>query len=899
MSPKSSDGPRRPRLPWIGKASRVKAWLATAAKGAARVFTRLPPRRRRVVVAAVVVTLIGGIAWLRCGPLPDGLIDEPMQRSTIVRDRHGVVLYEARAWDGTRGTRLVGAALPDHLVHATIAAEDHRFRAHPGVDPIAIVRAAVRNVWAGHTVEGGSTITQQTVKLLLAAQADGPRARGWGAKLYEAVLALRLEHRLTKADILALYLNTASYGNQLAGAERASYAYFGCPSSLLTPAQAAFLAALPQRPSRFNPYNDARVAQARQRRIIERMRTLGYLSDAEAGHALAERLRLSRETPAFRAPHFVEMVIAQATPGASGVSGVSGTSGVSRPSELTTTLDAELQAEVQGIITRERASLDRIGAHNVAVVVLDNATGGWLAWEGSGQYADADHGGTINGVLTPRQPGSALKPFTYALAFEQGYAPSSVLADVPSHFPTAEAGVLYSPRNYDGRFRGPLRARMALAGSENVPAVALLSELSVPSLVRFLRQAGLSTFDKTAAHYGLGLTLGNAEVRLDELVAAYATFARGGTWMAPRAVLSSAAAALAPATAAASASSASSLSTAMASAAPSSSPAVRLVSDRTAFWITDILSDPDARAFVFGRGGSLEFPFAVAVKTGTSQAYRDNWTVGYTREVTVGVWVGNFDRQPLRSSSGVAGAGPIFHSVMLAAVARQRGHVAIDDSPLMSAPDGLTRTTICALSGQRANEWCPTQASEWVDADAPAIPCSWHHRADEGLITIWPDAYRVWARQQGLLFDRLPPLERVARPASADTPGPHVVLASSPATADARAVIADEHASERVVANTQRAIVRATASGDEPLRIVDPPPDAIFLYDPTLRREFQTLPLRVTGARGGDIEWLVDGRVVGRSSSDAPLHWPLVLGRHVITARDAHARTAETAILVK
>ncbi len=386
---------------------------------------------------------------------------------------------------------------------------------------------------------------------------------------------------------------------------------------------------------------------------------------------------------------------------------------------------------MQGIIERERAALDKAGAHNVAVVVLDNATGGWLAWEGSGNYQDQEHGGAINGALTPRQPGSALKPFTYALAFEDGRDPSSVLADVPSHFPTAEPGVLYSPRNYDGRFRGPLRARVALAGSENVPAVALLSDLGVPALVRFLRHAGFSTFDKTASHYGLGLTLGNAEVRLDELVGAYAAFARGGVWIRPHAIVIGV----------------------VDERARSVSARCALVSERTAFWITDVLSDPEARAYAFGRGGSLEFPFPVAVKTGTSQAYRDNWTIGYTREVTVGVWVGNFDREPLRSSSGVAGAGPIFHSVMMAAVQRLRGHVTIDDQPLMPAPAGVTRARICALSGMRANEWCPMQATEWVAAEADALPCSWHHHADEGLLTIWPDRYRTWARAQGLLHD--------------------------------------------------------------------------------------------------------------------------------------------------
>ncbi len=278
------------------------------------------------------------------------------------------------------------------------------------------------------------------------------------------------------------------------------------------------------------------------------------------------------------------------------------------------------------------------------MLVLDNARAEWLAWEGSGSYADRDHGGTINGALALRQPGSALKPFTYALGFETGATPATVLPDIPASYPTAQPGVLYTPRNYDGTFHGPLRVRQALAGSQNVPAVALASTIGVPDVLRFLKSVGFTAFDRNAAHYGLGLTLGNAEVTLAQLVGAYAVLARGGIWIEPRAAADEAAA-----------------------------PPKRVMSSRAAYWVTDVLADPEARAYVFGRGGSLEFPFTVAVKTGTSQAYRDNWTIGYTREVTVGVWVGNFDRQPLVGSSGVTGAGPIFHAVMMAAQHHVRG----------------------------------------------------------------------------------------------------------------------------------------------------------------------------------------------------------------------------------
>jgi penicillin-binding protein 1C len=417
-----------------------------------------------------------------------------------------------------------------------------------------------------------------------------------------------------------------------------------------------------------------------------------------------------------------------------------------------------------------------------------------------------------------------LKPFTYALAFEQGRGPESVLPDIPSHFPTAEAGVLYSPRNYDGQYRGPLLARRALAGSENVPAVALASEVGVSTLLRFLKAAGLSTFDKTPAYYGLGLTLGNAEVRLDELVAAYSVFAREGTWTAPTALLGS-----------------------------PTSPGREVLSPRTAFLITDILSDPEAREYAFGRGSYLDFPFPVAVKTGTSQAYHDNWTVGYTRDVTVGVWVGNFDRARLRNSSGVTGAGPIFHAVMLAAT---RGRESVSAHAVLPPPQGLEQVTICALSGMRANSWCPSRAREWGDAGAEALPCAWHHQSDEGLLTIYPPEYRAWTLTSG----------------QAD-------LDPRPSTLDPR---------------TAPRAPRASA-----FSIANPPAGAIYSVDPTLRRDFQALPLRAATPRPTTITWFVNGRTVGQASSDKAVSWPLAVGRHEIEARDAGGRRARTSVIVK
>jgi len=708
------------------------------------------------------IALVALASWIYFGPVPSiSVVETP-----AILDRNGVVLAEPLSARGERSQWLRADALPPSVVNATIAAEDKRFFAHHGVDPIAVMRAAWHDVKRLRLAEGGSTITQQVAKLMLR---EGDR--GLIAKAHEAIVAVRLERHYNKKEILALYLNLAPYGNQSTGISRASRLYFGAAPEDLTAAQAAYLASLPQRPGAFNPLRDGRRAMKRQQLVLAKMRSLNFITARDLEVARTERLRFEHGDRDAIAQHFIERLTISG--------GATGASPVGR--QVVTTVDAKLQREVQGIVRAQEQDLLNHGAHSVAVAVLDNKTGEWLAWEGSGDYFGEEFGGAIDGVTTLRQPGSALKPFTYALAFERGDDPATVLADVPSHFPTAEQGVVYTPRNYDGRFRGPLRVRAALAGSENVPAVAMASKLGPASLMRFLRRAGFSDFDKNADYYGVGLTLGDAEVRLEHLVAAYAMFARGGVYIEP----------------------------VMLKGQPSRVQR-RVVSARTAFWITDILSDASAREFVFGRGGNLEFPFPVAVKTGTSQAYRDNWTVGYTRDVTVGVWVGNFDRKSLRNSTGVTGAGPIFHSVMLAAQERARGPLPAD-LPIIEPPNDVERVPVCALSGLRPSTYCPNVTTEWVASEAPVKFCSWHH---SGGTIDWPPEYRAWAQT-------------------------------------------NEH---HTIAPPKIASNRA------PLQILSPPNGATYLIDPTLRMAYQSLKLR---ASTSNVSWNIDERKV--TSTDWPL----------------------------
>jgi penicillin-binding protein 1C len=384
-------------------------------------------------------------------------------------------------------------------------------------------------------------------------------------------------------------------------------------------------------------------------------------------------------------------------------------------------------------------------------------------------------------------------------------------------------------------------------------------------VARLLRRAGLTSLDNNTAHYGLGLTLGNAEVRLDELTAAYAIFARGGTRVVPRFIAKL-----------------------DGTPQPPASALERVVSDRTAVWITDILSDADARAYVFGRGGSLEFPFSVAAKTGTSQSYFDNWVVGYTKDVTVGVWVGNFDRMPLRGSSGVTGAGPIFHAVMLAAVERLNGSLPIGDRrPILDAPADLVRSELCATSGMPAGDACPTRVSEWMPAGANAERCTWHHASDDGLITVLPEAYGEWAQNERLLSARTIVAGRDAR-----MPGRPIQRPDS-------APVAEPAGALNARLDTRKPSASDTSATAGDLKIVRPLGGAVFLIDPTLRPEFQTLALNARSSAPGHLEWFVDGSAVGSAEAGTAIRWPLVRGRHDVVVRDGAGRSASTRIEVR
>lgn len=635
---------------------------------------------RALLFCAIFVLLCG--AWIWLTPFETALLSEQNITSTRIVDRYGRGLREVLGSSEGRARAVAIDDISGHLISATVHAEDQRFWSHYGVDPLAIARASWQNTRNLAVVSGASTLTQQVVKLLR----SGNRSRSLPNKFEEAVLAIRLEKVASKREILAQYLNRAPYGNQLFGVSAASWMYFNKPPAQLSLAESALLAAIPRAPSLYNPYENLAGAQKVQQRILKMMRQREVISAEQYKNAAAEKLVIRRPDRRVLAPHFSEYVLQTVRPEV----------GDARPQLIQTTLDLDLQKTVQGIVRAELARLEDRNVHQAAVLVLNTQTNEILAWVGSQNYWDDTFAGANDGVLQLRQPGSALKPFVYGLYFEQGHRASEILADFPREFP-AEKGT-YIPKNYDHRYHGPLSARAALASSLNIPAVMVAQEVGVESILSTLGELGMRTFDEEAAHYGLGIALGNGEVRLRDLTAAYATLGRLGERKALRIVLDD--------------------------TLQTSAKNAQIYTPETAYILLDILSDDTARAQGFGRFSALYFPYRVAAKTGTSDGFRDNWTFGVTPDYTVGVWAGNFDASPMQRSSGITGAAPIMRQV-IQALYPDAANAA--DVPWFSQPEDVTEHRVCTLSGHLPGPHCPSTRRELFAADAaPEDPCAIH-----------------------------------------------------------------------------------------------------------------------------------------------------------------------------
>lgn len=677
--------------------------------------------------AALLALLAAGVFVAR--PLPDGLLDRRPEIALTFLDRTGRTLREVRSLEDGRSQPLPPDEIPPRVRDAFLAIEDQRFDSHFGIDPLAILRAASENIRTGRIKSGASTITQQLARRLV------PRRRTLIGKLGEALWAMRIAAHVPREVVLREYLNRIPLGNALYGVEAASAFYFGRPAARLSTAQAAMLAGMTAAPSRFDPLRYPETSQARMRRVLHRMVALEILDEESAERAARSALDLVPRKRAFEAPHLVAWLARSLD-----------RLGLQDAIRIQTTLDPVLQADVEDALTEELAGLKDRHVSQAAAIVLDNATGEVLAYAGSVDFWDEEAKGQNDGVRARRQPGSALKPFAFGLALASGRTPATLIADVETHFATSNGN--YIPQNYDRRLHGPVRLRAALANSYNVTAVRLTEELGAEPVLKVMRDAGLKSLEEAAGHYGVGLVLGNGEVTLRELARSFMGLANGGV-VGPLSEVRFAEDAkgtrLTP------------------------TPEMkrrRFLPENAVALLTDILSDENARSPAFGIDNALRLPFPVAAKTGTSRAHIDNWTVGYTKERTVGIWVGNFDGTPMRDVSGITGAGPLFRRVMIRAMA------GINRAPLVNR-DHFAQARICPLSGALAKASCPAAMSEvFLPGTEPTTSCPMHR--GEGRhreLDVGPQFYD-WARRAGM--DVTPALA-----GSGSSPnGPRVQLAS-------------------------------------------------------------------------------------------------------------------------
>jgi len=672
------------------------------------------------LIAALVLFLLGviaatfGYAYLARDLPPIGDLRERASQfeTTRVYDAKGSLLYEIVDPQAGRRTRVPLQQISPYLIAATLATEDKDFYSHPGFDPIAIARAIWQNLQAGDTVSGASTITQQLVRALVLTPEERAQRTAL-RKIREVILAAEIERRYSKEEILELYLNEIYYGNLAYGIEAASETYFNQKASDLTLTEAAFLAGLPQAPAVYDVFTSPDVAFTRQQQVLLLMLDLtnerggiGVSTQTEPvrvtpNEVIASATQIADEskypfTPPrsdARFPHWVNYVRQL-------LEDQYGQSLYRSGYSVYTTLDPDLQTLAEQNVSQQVAALADRHVTNGALVAMRPTTGEIVAMVGSDDYNDPVDG-QINMSLRPRQPGSSIKPLTYALTFEKGWTPATLIWDVPTEFPDG-ANPPYKPVNYDGRFHGPVLARYALADSYNIPAVKALQLVGIygeGGFIKFAETLGITTL--TSEQYGLSLTLGGGEVPLIEMVEAYSALANGGLRTFPIAIrkitnFDGTVVCEQP------------LSPAEVKAdpplcqAPPENWGQHVTSAETAFLISDMLSDNAARTSAFGPNSQLLLSFPAAVKTGTTNDTRDNWTLGYTPDLVAGVWVGNADFTSMVGTSGVTGAAPIWHNFMEGALAGRA-------TPFVRPPT-IVEKTICSLSGAEPSEFCPPDA---------------------------------------------------------------------------------------------------------------------------------------------------------------------------------------------
>jgi penicillin-binding protein 1C len=700
--------------------------------------------KNRFTVPALPVTLAGIVFFLAVFrvvlalvPYPELAAYRSRSYGLEIRDRYGAALRVLPAANGVKREWAGLEEIPAGVVRIFIRAEDRRFYFHAGVDPLAAARSAARNIRAGRIVSGASTITMQLARLV---RGHGPGFRG---KAVEAWDALRLEARLSKKEILELWLNGIPFGSNIEGLPAMARARFGIPAARLDDSKAALFAVIPRRPALYDP---AVEPEAAVRAALALSRRCGLGLSEDTLRSASEEARLSTGDTAgtkyapFFAPHFTERIAA-----------LPGIQGTGRPEEarrvVQTTLDLPLQSFAEERLRAELRGLTNNRVTNGAILAVENETGAVRVYAGSASWFNDDISGKIDGIRVLNQPGSCLKPFLYALALDSGFTPADILPDLPSVFGGSEA---YIPSNFNRRFNGPVRLRLALASSLNIPAVYLLERTGVRNFEEYLVSLGFDSIAAAMGTHGTGLALGNGEVSLEELVRGFSAFPRGGSpvqfrWLEGEETKNNIAA------------------SGNGIDADDSKNTVSVMSPYAAWATADILSDRGSRFVGFGPAPSLTADFPVMFKTGTANQFQHIWALGATRRFTVGVWMGNFSGETVVGRTGsstpariardllaaleqtAAGSGGREAPEKTAASGRKMPEdLAQRDHPGGTIPPGMREARICALSGMTAGPACPGTVREWLPGGAPAASCTWH----TGGEVRFPPEYRAWLTER-------------------------------------------------------------------------------------------------------------------------------------------------------
>ncbi|KKS97836.1 MAG: 1A family penicillin-binding protein [Candidatus Gottesmanbacteria bacterium GW2011_GWA2_43_14] len=704
----------------VSKPSKSKTVKKTKTKTSKRKIKAKNKRRVRILRPLILLLLImassSSVAFyflvLKDLPNPRQLALDKPAMTTIIRDRNGRVLY--RVYNNANRVQLTWDEIPEVVKNSTIAIEDAQFYKHQGISLKAITRALLHNLRQEDVTfyQGGSTITQQLIKNRFFSP-----VKSYERKIKEIILSVWTEFVFEKEEILTFYLNTVGYGGPAYGIEAASQTYFGIPAKDLTLAQAAFLAGLPAAPTTFSPFGtEPEISEHRQAAVLERMVKLGMISQADYLEAVNEEIVFAPQKIDIAAPHFV-MYVKQELSNKLGEKVVE-EGGL----DVTTTIDMDIQSKTEELVRKNIEELgDRYNINNAATLITSPQSGEILAMVGSVDYFDRENDGHFNAVLARRQPGSSIKPVNYGYAFDHGFTPTSVILDAPVVYRTPHSQESYAPVNYDGKFHGNVTLRSALANSYNIPAVKLLEKVGVNNMIKTGIAMGINSW-YTIPPIGLSLTLGGAEVTMLDMARAYGTIANMGVRKDLKSVLTIKDSNDSDVTDNFYRKSNLSL-VGMAEASTGDqeiAEGTQVISPLSAYWLIDILSDKKARTPAFGNYARLSVPeHKIAVKTGTSNSFRDNWTIGFSPDYLVATWVGNNDGSYMNRNlvSGITGAAPIWHDTMTYLL---EGKTPSD----FPKPEGLVPVKVCAANGLLTCANCPEEKIEYFTVDkVPTKKC--------------------------------------------------------------------------------------------------------------------------------------------------------------------------------